>query len=345
MTKNARSFLCASSVLYAVLVACNIDFSADVPCDSTDDCPRNQICDTTFFRCVDDPTPDSDTEPPDAGPTDVDPDDTLGDTPGGDTPSDAPPADTPPGDTPPGDTPPSDTPPSDTPVETGDAGDASDTPAPDAAECTPTGDEECDGIDNDCNGVIDDPPVCDGPCGPGMVLIDLGAGSQFCIDIYEASRPDATDSSPGSESTSATSRAGVIPWAAARFSQAQASCTAAGKRLCSAFEWRRACEGPDPGDANLYPYGNAYESNRCNGSNIPPFDGPAASGSFDRCESAYGTFDQSGNLEEWTTDGLVRGGAFASPQLNLRCVATNTADPGGPPQASYGFRCCQDPTE
>ena len=331
-----RTLLLASAL---ALSGCNIDFDADIPCDSSDDCPESQICDLTFFRCVDGESPDEDAGDPDTTVRDtagdaVDATDTDPDGPG-DTDPDTPPSDVPPSDAP-------DTP--DTPDDTPDAGDVGETgdAGPDVPECVPTGAEICDGTDNDCNGTIDDPPVCDGPCGPGMALVDRGSGTVFCIDLYEASRPDATDSSAGTTSTTASSRENVVPWAAVGFSEAQAACTSSGKRLCSAFEWQSACQGAA---LTLYPYGNAYESDSCNGSNIPPLDGPTTTGQFDACVSVDGTFDQSGNLEEWTSDGVVRGGSFESPQLNLRCSSRATADPGGTPLPSYGFRCCQDPEQ
>ena len=142
-----------------------------------------------------------------------------------------------------------------------------------------------------------------------MILVDRGSGTTFCIDIYEASRPDATADNPGSTSTQAASRPGVLPWASVGFGEAQAACISASKRLCSAFEWQSACQGAA---LTLYPYGNSYASDGCNGSNVPPLDGPTPSGQFEMCVSADGTIDQSGNLEEWTSDGVVRGGAFAS---------------------------------
>lgn len=327
--------ICAASA------ACNIDFEADVPCDSSDDCPSNQVCDRTFFRCTDGDEPDAERdteldvdEDLDAPDVDLDADVTEE---VADTPADV--VEDPSDDTDTVDDADSDV------DEDSDGGDTDDTttdPADDVPECVPSGPEVCDGVDNDCNGTIDDPPVCSGPCGPGMTLVDRGSGTTFCIDIYEASRPDATAENSGSTSTQAASRVGVLPWGSVGFGEAQAACISADKRLCSAFEWQSACQGAA---LTLYPYGNSYTSDGCNGSNVPPLDGPTPSGQFDGCVSADGTLDQSGNLEEWTSDGVVRGGAFASPQLNLRCSSRATADTGGPPLASYGFRCCQDPSE
>ena len=59
--------------------------------------------------------------------------------------------------------------------------------------------EQCDGVDNDCDGRIDDSTICS-PCPFGMVLLTgiPTNPSGLCIDSYEASRPDATASDGGS---------------------------------------------------------------------------------------------------------------------------------------------------
>jgi len=68
-------------------------------------------------------------------------------------------------------------------------------------------------------------------CPAGMVVVE----NQFCIDIYEASRPDATASAAGAQSTVATSAAGVLPWQVESNAEAFAACEAAGKTLC--LQW------------------------------------------------------------------------------------------------------------
>jgi hypothetical protein len=84
----------------------------------------------------------------------------------------------------------------------------------------------------------------------------------YCVDIYEAARPDATAVSAGSDASLAVSRAGVLPWQVADNSTAAAACAAAGKRLCTADEWETACRGPL---RTVYGYGDTYDPTACNG--------------------------------------------------------------------------------
>lgn len=322
----------------ALVAACNIDFDADVPCESDGDCPSGYACNTDFFRCV-----EGEFEPIDTG-DDADAGDTETDTPTDvlpDTDADVPDTDV------------SDVPdtisdadapdvPLDVDADPGDA-DVDDTDVPDSDACVFEGEEVCDGVDNDCNGVIDDPPVCGTGCATGMQLINRTDGTRFCIDRYEASRPDATADSSGEDESMSTSRENVLPWANATFAQAQAACAAADRRLCTAFEWQTACFG----EANsLYPYGSRYGGDICNGSNTPPLDRPVPTGSLTECASEDGVMDLSGNLAEWAVETtsdqrFLRGGAFADPQLNLRCNS-RVNDSSGSALPSYGFRCCTD---
>ena len=183
---------------------------------------------------------------------------------------------------------------------------------------------------------------------------------------YEASRPDATDTSPGLDVSQATSREGVIPWQVSSNQEAQAACVSAGKDLCTLLEWQGACEGQP---LKQYPYGNTYDPVACNGvdrfcscepgtacaSQQPcPFPGCfetcgapfrlLPTGGSPNCKTQLGVMDLAGNLWEHIKGGdpgRVRGGGFdhRSPETLHRCEAI----PGVFAPTSVGFRCCTRP--
>ena len=174
-----------------------------------------------------------------------------------------------------------------------------------------------------------------------MVLARRG-NLVFCVDPYEASRPDATPTSAGVNNARAVTRAGVLPWMVNSNSQADAACAAAGKRLCSSQEWGAACSGPA---GTTYAYGNFYNPTTCNGVDTYPnwqFK-LMPTGSFSGCTNAFGVFDMNGNVWEHVRGGddmLVRGGAFNCSDSTTfhRCdyVPTNWTP------SALGFRCCAD---
>ncbi len=196
-------------------------------------------------------------------------------------------------------------------------------------------------------------------CAQDMVPIE----NRFCIDIYEASRPDATGQSQGSDGSKATSRAGVIPWRVVDNAEAQAACQAAGKTLCTESQWFLACRGPE---GTVYGYGDPYDPVICNGIDTYCRCGPG-SGCEDRdpcpfphcyhtcsaafrldptganagCTNAYGVFDMNGNLWEHVLGGdetRIRGGAYncSDSETLHRCDYI----PGVWKPSARGFRCC-----
>ncbi|MBN2530331.1 MAG: SUMF1/EgtB/PvdO family nonheme iron enzyme [Deltaproteobacteria bacterium] len=225
----------------------------------------------------------------------------------------------------------------------------------------------CDAIkcrsDGDCNeGYTCNPQtgICKAQtklyCPEGMVAID----NSFCVDIYEASRPDATATQKGSDESKAVSVQGVIPWQVKDNATAQQACEAAGKSLCSESQWESTCSGPAQ---TVYAYGDEYESATCNGIDTfclcddcqpektcsYPFcynDCGAAfkvqpTGSFVGCTNSYGVYDMNGNLWEHVlngTDASVRGGAYNcgdSKKLHQCSYVPQSWVP-----SARGFRCC-----
>lgn len=310
-----------------LLTTCSIDFNEAVPCETDEHCPEGMGCDSELNRCV------------------------LGNgTPNG-TGQDA------------GTDPATDTIPND-PVVTPDlAQDTAIETTPDIVETTPEVQEDiaadtgsdvcipstevCNGQDDDCDGEPDNGLEC-GTCPDpdGMVLIVRPDTPVFCVDIYEASRPDATVADAGDVDNCADtgdvvncvahSVSGVKPWSLVDLETAEAACANAGKRLCTATEWTEACGGPS---RNLYPY-NASEYNQftCNGEGTLGYAN--ACGGFTSCVGPEGTYDMSGNLEEWVSDETTRGGAYDDSSLILRCTSDGESPATDATHATVGFRCC-----
>lgn len=300
------------AALTSVGAGCAMDFSEDISCETAANCPIGYGCDLTVARCAADPngllvqdtgtSEDTIDRPDQGGDTSTDTADSGGS----------------------GDTAESDGSGTDTTVDTDPA-------------CLPS-DEVCDGLDNDCDGAADNGIFCNG-CQPGMARIERAGATAFCVDLHEASRQDATADAVGSDGSLATSRAGVQPWKGATFATAGDACAAVGKRLCTDGEWVAACQGSE---TRLYPYGQLYAGTTCHGLNAPPTSGPVATGLFSGCVSQDGVFDMSGNVEEWSSDRRVRGGAFNDVQNNLKCTSADAAVNPTLAQDSVGFRCCDD---
>lgn len=108
------------------------------------------------------------------------------------------------------------------------------------------GTEACNGIDDDCDGVVDN----GGSTGNlvGQEWVNIGGGKQMMK--YEASKPDASATSQGTNQTLACSRQDVQPWTNITYPQAVAACASIGATLCSEQTWHRACSVVS---SNTYP--------------------------------------------------------------------------------------------
>ncbi len=168
----------------------------------------------------------------------------------------------------------------------------------------------------------------------------------FCVDRHEASRVDATSVDAGTDDSRALSRPGVIPWELGSDNATAAkACEAAGKRLCTSFEWELACRGPE---GRRYGYGSDYEPATCNGIDTFGTDGVKLlpTGSLAGCVNGWGAYDLNGNLWEHVAQGggnLVRGGAYNcidSMTLHRCDYVPRTWVP-----SALGFRCCWIPPE
>ncbi len=135
------------------------------------------------------------------------------------------------------------------------------------------------------------------------------------------------------------------------YADAETKCAAAGKRLCSAVEWEKACKGPHN---SIYAYNtpgpiaDTYDPDYC-GEGLEGRE--KNSGIRPDCKGKWlgGPFDMSGNFREWTSSmpgkkdsrRIVKGGMRHNPAKGTRCAFT--VDEGVAfVDASMAFRCCRD---
>lgn len=169
----------------------------------------------------------------------------------------------------------------------------------------------------------------------------------FCIDRYEF--PNKRNARPEIMKS---------------FGEAEAACSAKGKRLCGSSEWTLACEGRE---RLPYPYGKVRSSKACNidkphpdvntkaWANAKTRDAEVArlwqgeaSGARAACVSPFGVFDMTGNVDEWVVNesgkpfksGLK--GGYWGP-VRDRCRPMTTAHGETFRYYQTGFRCCADP--
>mgnify|MGYP002682744771 CR=1 FL=1 len=101
-----------------------------------------------------------------------------------------------------------------------------------------------------------------------------------------------------------------------------AACRKAGKKLCTAKQWQKACNNGAPAASNCNISGSMKKS-----------------GSSPKCVTKDGVFDMIGNIGEVTTDREVRGGDVNGGGSGCDYSAGKHFQP----KATDGARCCMDP--
>jgi len=170
----------------------------------------------------------------------------------------------------------------------------------------------------------------------------------FCMDRFEY--PNAI---------------GQNPMIVVTFHEAEALCKKESKRLCNENEWTFACEGEE---ARPYPYGYTRDETACvidrnwrpfTEGALQPRDSEKAKGELDRlwqaepsgsraaCKSAFGIYDMTGNVDEWTRSvnqtgfrSILKGGYWGP--VRARCRPSTRAHNEDFVAYQQSFRCCAD---
>ena len=238
------------------------------------------------------------------------------------------------------------------------------------AVATDAKDELCNGIDDDCDGQIDErTPKAGSLCYTGAVshpcvgytdpVVKVGS---FWVYTYEASRPDATDTDPGIDDVRSCSKPNVLPWTSISQIDAEATCAAiptsvagTSMHLCAEADWQTACLAGGAGTSPTWSFSTAptiYDDLVCNDAatgNTAPWPTSHNNGQTQRCRTSTQIWDMSGNVAEWTGSCIkvlgkdycrVRGGSFLTQGPAAACNFSFVLNIPAFANFDLGFRCC-----